>query len=787
MLPWTETAAKALTLDETAGLPGEFGFRPHEGATVRETPPGFVWRPQKDAQDYELQCARDSTFSSIVYRADALLFNVHRPSEVFESGQWYWRFRFRDRSSGHSRWSATRRFTVPDDAAPFPLPSREELLARIPEGHPRLFIRPEHLTELREKAKGVLEKSYTDLVAISERLLNKPPPVNEPPLYSGDMKRGSDEWRTIWWGNRGRTIRALEGAATLGFAWRLSGDDRYGKLAQRLLMECMKWNPTGSTGYRYNDEAGMPFIYNASRAYTFCHDLLSGEERETCRRIMRIRSAEMYEHLFPRHLWHPYASHSNRAWHFLGEAGIAFLHEIPEAADWVWFAMNVFSCVYPVWSGDDGGWHEGLDYWRSYMERFTWWADIMDAAMDVNAFERPFFLQTGYYPVYVQPPGTERGGFGDLAYRHSSDRNCELLSILAAQTRNHHWQWYVEAHNKPAGNRGYIGFIRDSKPPVKAKPPIDLPSSRCFRGVGQAYLNSNLLDATKNIEILFKSSPFGSQSHGYDAQNSFQIYAFGKPLFISTGRRDNYGSPHHRNWMWQTKSTNCITVNGTGQIPHSPEATGRIVDFHTSERFDYVTGDAATAYGGRLTRFKRRILFIKPELIVVYDTLSAREPSLFEWHLHSPVKMSIAGQHDIRVVTDDAACRVDFLWPENLVLRQSDSFDPPPRERIQLTEYHLTAGTLLPVEARFFITVFRIGRHDDFDDDTTELKEIEGGFQVTAPLSGGAHADIYIDRGTSSPVSTSDFFSDGEFSVVITDPREKKQHLSPKTGVKIIP
>jgi len=71
--------------------------------------------------------------------------------------------------------------------------------------------------------------------------------------------------------------------------------------------------------------------------------------------MMKIRGDEMYRHLYPRHLWRPYASHSNWAWHFLGEIGIAFAGEVEGAKDWVWFAANVFFNVYPVWSDDDGG------------------------------------------------------------------------------------------------------------------------------------------------------------------------------------------------------------------------------------------------------------------------------------------------------------------------------------------------------------------------------------------------------------------------------------------------
>ena len=49
--------------------------------------------------------------------------------------------------------------------------------------------------------------------------------------------------------------------------------------ARRLLLAAAEWDPKGATGYRYNDEAGMPFAYYAARTYTWIHDHLSEEER----------------------------------------------------------------------------------------------------------------------------------------------------------------------------------------------------------------------------------------------------------------------------------------------------------------------------------------------------------------------------------------------------------------------------------------------------------------------------------------------------------------------------
>ncbi|MBI1388751.1 MAG: DUF4962 domain-containing protein [bacterium] len=730
-------AAAPYEIDETPAREKEWGFRPAVDETLHETPPGFCWRPQRGAAVYELQCSREKDFARIGYQADGIEFNVHAPAETLPEGEWYWRFRFRDKQGAESEWSLPRRFTIAPGANELPLPAKADLLARIPTEHPRLFVRPEEIAEYRRRAQSDLKPRFDALVDQCEKLIKNPPPTSEPPLYPDDVERKSEEWREIWWGNRTYTISALNGAATLAFTRLIGGKEEYGQLAKRILMDCAEWNPTGATGFRYNDEAGMPYNYYFSRTYTFVNDLLSEAEKEKCRAVMRIRGQEMYDHLYPKQFWTPYESHANRAWHFLGEVGIAFLGEIPEAGDWAWFAANEFKCVYPVWSDSDGGWHEGNSYWNSYMARFTWWADVMRVAMGIDAFKKPYFAQVGYYPLYLMPPGTQGGGFGDLNGYRKSENNVPLMSILAAQARNPYWEWYVETQGGPTEDNGYIGFIRGALPQVEPKAPTGLPTSRAFHGVGQAMLNTNLLDAKDNVEVVFKSSPFGTQSHGYESQNSFLLYAFGERLFIRTGRRDIYGSPHHQNWMWHTKSTNCVTINGEGQIKHSAAAVGEISRFETGEYVDYVEGEAGQAYGGKLERFTRRILFIKPYAVVVFDTLKAPKPVSFEWRLHAVNEMKVHSALDVREVNGAAACKVSFLWPRDLSLSQTDRFDPPPRERIKLVEYHLTATPENRSETQNFVTVFQPYRSSETMDRTPSIEEIAGGFAVTVPTPDG--------------------------------------------------
>ena len=734
----TTSLAQSPRVDERPGEPGEWGFRPTPGETSAVTPPSFSWRPQKGAVAYTLEASRDRTFKRIEYRADGIAFNVHCPPQVLAPGKWAWRYRYTDSTGKVSLWSPAREFTTGEKATAFPLPPRAELLSRIPATHPRVFIRPEDLPRLRELAKGSLEPVYRKLVEQCERLLRAPPPTAEPPKYPPEVKVKDERWREIWWGNRVYTIRVLGGAATLGFTHLLDGNEEYGRLARKLLMAAAEWDSRGSTGYRYNDEAGMPYAYHFSRTYTFIHHLLTERERERCRVVMKLRGDDMYRHLNPRHLWRPYSSHSNRAWHFLGELGIAFHGEIEEAGDWVWFAMNVFANVYPVWSDDDGGWHEGISYWRSYVGRFTWWADIMKAATKIDAYRKPYFSRAGYWPMYLQPPGTRAGGFGDLAFSKDARGNAELMRILAVQGHNPYWTWYVEALDPTAKPRTYIDFVRGAQPIVEARPPADLPTSRLFRGVGQAVLNTDLLDGRKNVAVLFKASPFGTQSHGHEAQNSFQLYAFGQPLLIRTGRRDIHGSKHHQNWMWETKSDNSILVNGEGQIKHSARARAEITRFETGESIDYAEGEAGPAYGDRLERFTRAIVFLKPEAVIIFDRLQASRPSTFQWLLHAPTEMALASQHSIVTRNSGAACRVDILAPPDLKLTQTDQFDPPPRTRVKLRQFHLRAETPTRTGRQHFVTVIHPYREGETVLEPATLTEVEAGFVVRVPLTHGA-------------------------------------------------
>jgi len=446
-----------------------------------------------------------------------------------------------------------------------------------------------------------------------------------------------------------------------------------------------------------------------SRAYTWAYPVLSDADRVRIVEMMRVRGAQAFKHLQrAQHLWKPCNSHSNRAWHFLGELAIAFYDTIPEAPAWLDYAMTIFYTVYPAWGGDNGGWHEGAAYWNSYTSLFMYWAYVARAAFGIDVFERPFYKRIGNYALYIAPPGTQTGGFGDLALSTSSSSLAPLMAVLASGARNPYWKWYADACGYSFGGR-YLDFIYAANAPnLTGQPPSELAPSACFRGVGIAALNTDLLDGRDNIAIHFKSSPFGRQSHGYNSNNAFLLHMGGERVFIASGTRDLYGSKHHAQWMWETLSDNAILVDGKGQIKHSPAPQGRIIAFETSPNVDIVAGEAGRSYED-LRRWTRRIVFLKPHAILIHDILDAPAPATFQWRLHAIARFAIEDR-TVRCEAKTGTVDVRFLQPAALELSQSGRFDIPPGDWVKMNwkEWHLTADATERAKHREFLVLMTL-------------------------------------------------------------------------------
>jgi len=739
----SEENGASIAVSNRAPNISEIGYLPSDGATVESNPPALAWLPEPGADAYAVQLARDAEFTGDVITVSKTPYVLYTHTSTLAPGTWWWRYACVDEKGTHSAWSKVHNFTVARDAQPFPRPSARQIQERLPAEHPRLMMRPEEVATLRDACLGPLRERWNQLRKTAEEHLRLPLTPEPPPYTQG--QETAEEWRR----NYTATIKACAVAETLALCYRLSGEPRYGEGAKKWLLHIASWDAAGTTSLKINDECGMPILYVTSRAYDWAYDALSPSDRDKLRAMIRVRGEEAYKKLHGApHEQRAYDSHQGRLWHFLGEAAIAYYDEVPEATQWLDYALTIFWGWYPAFGDADGGWAQGLDYWQVYVLRSTWWLDALSAALQIDGTEKPFYRHVGDFPIYVAPPGGALVGFADygenrpaqpheLGYMEPGIRGLGSVDAYFARLRNKpEWQWYAEAWRNDAFPPTAVGFIRalrNSPAVPKSRPPVNWPKAKWFRGVGWVSLHTNLLDGRDDVQVMMRSSELGNISHSHADQNAIVLGAYGSPLLVNTGIRPWWGSPFFWQWYVATKAHNALEINGQGQ-PKTETATGKVIVFQPGDSYDYVVGDASTAYGREVARYRRHLLFLKPGVLVILDEVRGREPvSLKSW-LHGRAPFRIDQATGRVALTFERAALVGFLLsPAGLEITQTDKYPLPPELGHPPPEWHLSARTQRTLETTYIVAALGISKAGE-NPSLTEVTDLSEGKVVTLQL-----------------------------------------------------
>ncbi|MCX7049321.1 MAG: DUF4962 domain-containing protein, partial [Candidatus Sumerlaeota bacterium] len=250
------TASAAPQIANRMPKPNEIGYRPAEGSVARLNPPPFIWLHETEAKTYCIQWSEQKDFSQAA-TAEPLPFNTYTHSAPLKPGMYYWRYCFTDKKGARSNWSQTRTVTVPADAVEFPMPTRAQQRERVPQDHPRLFMRPEDLPRLRELARGREAERFNALRKEADKIM-KGEPTPEP------KERGTardSAMRKFWWPNRETALKACGEAETLAFVYLITQEKKYGEAARKWILQLATWDPDGPTNFSLNDEAAMPMLH----------------------------------------------------------------------------------------------------------------------------------------------------------------------------------------------------------------------------------------------------------------------------------------------------------------------------------------------------------------------------------------------------------------------------------------------------------------------------------------------------------------------------------------------
>jgi len=702
-------------------------YSPAMNQRVVVSPPPFIWVPTARKATYALQISKSEDFPPDRTRSyRGIGTSVYVPRDVLPAGQWFWRYGVQNDKT--TIFGKARPFSVAKDARSFPFPNFKAVVAGVPKAHPRLMFPGKRLERIRAAGRGELKGALAGLVAYARRA------IGEKLVAEPARPRTGSQRVTVM-----RTTRPpMDKMEQCALAYLLAGDKALGLEAKRRIMHFFAWAPDGPTGLWGYDEPAMWMMMRGIRAYDWTYDLFSKAERAKVEPAMKVRARQFYIHLKDKRRFetNPYESHAGRMPGFLGEAALCFAHEWPEARGWLEYATLLYMTSYPAWGGDDGGWQEGPGYWSAYMSFALHYVVALRNATGVDLMGKPFFRNTPYYALYTAAPYNEHRPFGDGAWSSPAGIG-RTLYAFSSLLEDPYLRWFHKASGRSAGRE--LMTLMTYSPHIKARVPSNLPAARCFPSVGLASMHSALGDKDSDISLLFRSSPFGSVSHGHADQNAFTIDAYGKALALATGFYPWYSSPHHHKWTRDTRAVCSILVDRKGQVVRSWKARGRITDFALTDKTAYVAGQAAEAYGGRLKRFRRHIVHIRPDVFVIYDDLVAAKPATFQWLLHAHDKIGVEGR-TLRVSRKPAEMDVHMLLPAESTITQNDKYVPEPeahkhKRRNYEKTWHLEVSTKRPESTGRFLNVMVIRRTGD-KPSVTSVRLVERKGQVGVELTG---------------------------------------------------
>ncbi len=664
--------------------------QPRADARPGTNPPVFAWLPVESASGYRLQVARDSGFEDICLDKGNLRDPLFLPETAFAPGRYLWRW-----SAGPGAMSEVFAFEIAPEAAVVEVPPAGKWLKRFPAQHPRIYVRPEEVPALRAAALGEGASAWEGLRRSAEAVLTEPHEIEEPPFLPDrreSYRAFFEVWSPVMWNSR----RFVKGAETLALAWLVGGEERFARAACRRMASISRWDPEGSSHLAHNDEAHMSVIWNGSNACDWVWDRFTDEEREAVVTQFRQRGRMTFEHMHNRGSYGltRFDSHAGREIVFLAHIALVFHEHIPEAQSWLEWLRPVLCGIWPIWAGDDGAWAEGPSYGLAYVTIMTMFATALKRGTGVDLYRRPFWKNHARWRQYSLPPYAEWMGFGDHTERWASSwrSNADLVDLIGRETGTGEFTPYVEAfraeaeHMQTPPQRRTSGVLSQLfLAPAAETPPsgeTGHPMFRLFPAAGWAAVRTDLDDPTRDVAMIFRSSPLGAISHSHANNNDFILHAGGKVMAMPSGYYAGYGSDHHTHWVWHTKSHNCVTLSDASQIMRSHESTGKIEIPFEDERLIYFAGNADASYSERARRCRRHVFFLKAQSCFVMIDEFVAVPGLdsaLQWNLHSWNRFAVDEEaRAFLLERDGSSLEGHFMYHNNAFFSLSEGWDPPP-------------------------------------------------------------------------------------------------------------
>jgi hypothetical protein len=323
----------------------------------------------------------------------------------------------------------------------------------------------------------------------------------------------------------------------------------------------------------------------------------------------------------------------------------------------------------------DGSYGEGISYHEFDMETLAPAAIALKRNFGIDYLRRTHVMESLSYPLYTLAWPTSASL--DMGDTHAPAGHG--IPGLVYQSEDPVIRWYYGQFERPSLHK-FIFFDERIAPRSPAE--ASLPTSRIFTEKGNAVFRTGW--ERDDWVFLYRAGP--NFNHHHADQGAFLLNAFGEQLVTEAGWSDYYKDPYYATFFTQAVGHSTLLVDGNPEsqliadTPQFPalDAYPRITDAVTSDFYDALGSELSSVYDGRLSRYTRRVAFVKPHYFVIFDDLATNgAPARFDWLLHLPDRARIKHSPGLALYTGErAALAVRNFAPEDTELQVRDGRVP---------------------------------------------------------------------------------------------------------------
>ena len=330
--------------------------------------------------------------------------------------------------------------------------------------------------------------------------------------------------------------------------------------------------------------------------------------------------------------------------------GLAAKGEDPQADTWItqFRDAKVFGQLVPTFSADlvGGGSREGTGYgvsMRRLFELYDFWKSTTGESLSTKtkhtrASMLAFVHQTVPTLDRVAPTGDLSRDSTAAFFDYHRNYLQELVQIFPNDALSARAKAMLDASSLPAMGQGFMyayDFLYDNSN-ITATTLDGLGTSYYAPGIGEIYTRSGWDTHATWVNLI--AGPY-TQSHAHQDQGALMIYKDGWLAYDSV--------INSQSDLTQATTAHSLVRIDQGGTPVRQVANtvSKVEALHRGTGWLYTSADLTPAYDGNaaVQKVHRELVYLKPDVIVVFDRVQTASGTTQTWQLATPVSPQISG------------------------------------------------------------------------------------------------------------------------------------------------